>query len=180
MEQLHRVLPPFVVKTAGIREIFQAILPELAELEREARCAGQRFSVQTADSTGLRLWETELGLEHPEMLSPAARRVLVELALEQMQTCTPARLRSFLNRMLEGQVTLTEQIQQYQVLLEMRIEDFYVPRLRTVREALRRAVPAHLNCELEVSAELRSEERAHRVFGTGIRMEIHTAEEENR
>lgn len=177
MADILQTLPPFVGKTDGVGDILRAVNGELERLEQEARAASLRLSAGTADETGAALWENELGLGHPEQLSPAARRVLIRLALEQMETCTPARLKALLGQMLEGEVTLKESFSDYDLRLALHITDFYVPSLHAVEQALRRTVPAHLDCGLEFSAGLESTGGAKRVLSQSIRMTMVSREE---
>ena len=132
----------------------------------------------TADEKGLALWEEELGLEKREDLPPEGRRALVLAALDQMETCTPARLRAFVRRMLEGEVTLTEDFPNYALDLGVRVERFLVPSLRAVGAALRRSVPAHLDCRLAAETALNGQSGTSRVLHQSIHLAIFSEEEE--
>ena len=151
---------------------------ELEALEREARAAACRMAAGTADEKGLALWEEELGLEKREDLPPEGRRALVLAALDQMETCTPARLRAFVRRMLEGEVTLTEDFPNYALDIGVRVERFLVPSLRAVGAALRRSVPAHLDCRLAAQAALNGQSGTSRVLHQSIHLAIFSEEEE--
>lgn len=162
MADIKKTLPQSVGESRGIGEILDSCGTELDLLEQEARAACLRLAAATADSKGCALWERELGLEVREDLPLSARRVLIQVALEQMDTCTPEKLRAFVLRMLEGQV-----------------EKFLVPSLRYVEKALRRATPAHLDCVLSARADLNTDTRPRRALLQGIKLEIYTKEEES-
>ena len=162
MADIKKTLPQSVGESRGIGEILDSCGTELDLLEQEARAACLRLAAATADSKGCALWERELGLEVREDLPLSARRVLIQVALEQMDTCTPEKLRAFVLRMLEGQV-----------------EKFLGPSLRYVEKALRRATPAHLDCVLSARADLNTDTRPRRALLQGIKLEIYTKEEES-
>ena len=162
MADIKKTLPQSGGESRGIGEILDSCGTELDLLEQEARAACLRLAAATADSKGCALWERELGLEVREDLPLSARRVLIQVALEQMDTCTPEKLRAFVLRMLEGQV-----------------EKFLVPSLRYVEKALRRATPAHLDCVLSARADLNTDTRPRRALLQGIKLEIYTKEEES-
>ena len=100
MADVKGTLPPFVSRGRVMGALLDSAQGELEALEREARVAACRMAAGTADEKGLALWEEELGLEKREDLPPEGRRALVLAALDQMETCTPARLRACVRRML--------------------------------------------------------------------------------
>ena len=107
MADIKKTLPQSVGESRGIGEILDSCGTELDLLEQEARAACLRLAAATADSKGCALWERELGLEVREDLPLSARRVLIQVALEQMDTCTPEKLRAFNDyRMLAYAVVL--------------------------------------------------------------------------
>ncbi|MDD5908385.1 MAG: DUF2313 domain-containing protein [Clostridia bacterium] len=179
MADIKKTLPQSVGESRGIGEILDSCGTELELLEQEARAACLRLAAATADSKGCALWERELGLEVREDLPLSARRVLIQVALEQMDTCTPEKLRAFVLRMLEGQVELREDFEGYTVYLAAQVEKFLVPSLRYVEKALRRATPAHLDCVLSARADLNTDTRPRRALLQGIKLEIYTKEEES-
>ena len=124
MADIKKTLPQSVGESRGIGEILDSCGTELDLLEQEARAACLRLAAATADSKGCALWERELGLEVREDLPLSARRVLIQVALEQMDTCTPEKLRAFVLRMLEGQVELREDFEGYTVYLAAQVEKF--------------------------------------------------------
>ena len=179
MAYIKKTLPKSVGDSRGTGAILESCDAELDRLEEEARAACFRLAAATADAKGCAMWERELGLDIREDLPLSARRVLIQVALEQMDTCTPEKLRAFVLRMLEGEVTVTEEFAKYTVYLAARVEKFLVPSLRSVHRALRRAAPAHLDCILSASAELETQSAPQRALLQGIKLEIFTKEEEN-
>ena len=179
MADIKKTLPKSVGDSRGIVAILESCDAELDRLEEEARAACFRLAAATADAKGCAMWERELGLDIREDLPFSARRVLIQVALEQMDTCTPEKLRAFVLRMLEGEVTVTEEFAKYTVYLAARVEKFLVPSLRSVHRALRRAAPAHLDCILSASAELETQSAPKRALLQGMKLEIFTKEEEN-
>ena len=169
---------PLLEETARLDRVLDSAQGELEALEREARAAARRMAAGTADEKGLALWEEELGLEKREDLPPEGRRALVLAALDQMETCTPARLRAFVRRMLEGEVTLTEDFPNYALDIGVRVERFLVPSLRAVGAALRRSVPAHLDCRLAAETALNGQSGTSRVLHQSIHLAIFSEEEE--
>lgn len=178
MADVKGTLPPFVSRGRVMGALLDSAQGELEALEREARAAARRMAAGTADEKGLALWEEELGLEKREDLPPEGRRALVLAALDQMETCTPARLRAFVRRMLEGEVTLTEDFPNYALYLGVRVERFLVPSLRAVGAALRRSVPAHLDCRLAAETALNGQSGTSRVLHQSIHLAIFSEEEE--
>ena len=177
MADIKRTLPPGVGRTFGIGTILESIDGELNALEEEARAACGRLSVENADEAGAALWETELGLGHPEELSLQARTVLLRMALDERSTCTPERLTQDLSQMLEGEITVTEDFSNYALQVYAQITNFTVPSMGAVERALRKLAPAHLNCTLHASASLTGNEAPGRLINAGIRMKIYTTEE---
>ena len=115
MADIKKTLPDSVGGSRGIGTILESCDSELDRLEKEARAACFRLAAATADAKGCAMWERELGLDIREDLPLSARRVLIQVALEQMDTCTPEKLRALVLRMLEGEVTVTEEYAQYTV-----------------------------------------------------------------
>ena len=179
MADIKKTLPESVGDSRGIGTILESCDSELERLEEEARAACFRLAAATADAKGCALWERELGLDLREDLPLSARRVLIQVALEQMDTCTPEKLRALVLRMLEGEVTITEEYARYTVYLAARVEKFLVPSLRSVHRALRRATPAHLDCVLSANAEIETDPTPRRALLQGMKLEIFTKEEEN-
>lgn len=178
MADIKKTLPPSVGESRGISTILDSCDAQLDRLEEEARAACLRLAAGTADAAGCTLWEKELGLDIREDLPLSGRRVLIQVALEQMDTCTPEKLRAFVLRMLEGQVTLTEDFARYRVELAAQVERFLVPSLRSVHRALRRAAPAHLDCVLKAEAQAESVPAPRRALIQGMKLEIYTKEDE--
>ncbi len=176
MADVKKTLPPSVGEMRGIGNILDSCDSELDRLEEEARAACFRLAAATADSKGCVLWERELGLDVREDLPLSARRVLIQVALEEMDTCTPEKLRAFVLRMLEGELTIREEFEQYKVYLAAKVEHFLVPSLRSVHRALRRAAPAHLDCVLSATADAMTDARPRRALQQGMHMEIYTKE----
>ncbi len=177
MADVKKTLPASVGSSRGIGAILDSCDRELDRLEEEARAACFRLAAATADAKGCALWERELGLDIREDLPLSARRVLIQVALEQMDTCTPEKLRAFVLRMLEGELTVTEEFDRYKVYLAAKVEHFLVPSLRSVHRALRRAAPAHLDCVLSAQAEAQTDTAPRRALIQGIKLEIYTKEE---
>lgn len=178
MADIKKTLPPSVGESRGVGAILDSCDAQLDILEEEARAACLRLAAGTADAAGCALWEKELGLDIREDLPLSGRRVLIQVALEQMDTCTPEKLRAFVLRMLEGQVTLTEDFARYRVEIAARVERFLVPSLRSVHRALRRAAPAHLDCVLKAEAQAESVPEPRRGLIQGMKLEIYTKEDE--
>lgn len=179
MADIKKTLPQSVGSSRGVGTILESCDRELDRLEEEARAACFRLAASTADAKGCAMWERELGLDIREDLSLSARRILIQVALEQMDTCTPEKLRAFVLRMLEGEVRVSEEYSQYTVYLAAKVEKFLVPSLRSVHRALRRTVPAHLDCVLSASTELDTDPSPRRALLQGMKLEIFTKEEEN-
>lgn len=177
MADVKKTLPPSVAASRGVSAILDSCDSELDLLEQEARAACRRLAAATADARGLALWERELGLDIREDLTPEARYTLVRLALEQMDTCTPEKLKGLVGRMAEGEVELTEHFSAYQLILQLRPTHFLVPSLRAIGQALSRTVPAHLDLQLSARVELDNHEPARRVLLPGMSLEIYTEEE---
>lgn len=178
MADIKKTLPPGVGASRGIGAVLDSCGGELERLEEEARAACLRLAAGTADAAGCALWERELGLDIREDLPLSGRRVLIQVALEQMDTCTPEKLRAFVLRMLEGQVTLKEDPARYRVEIAAQVERFLVPSLRSVHRALRRATPAHLDCVLKAEAQAESLSTPRRALIQGMKLEIYTKEDE--
>lgn len=178
MADIKKTLPPSVGKMNVIGPILETIDPELDRVERETRSACQRLAVDTCDEKGAELWEKETGIEVRDGLPLAMRKTLIRLALRKRETCTPERLKAFLNQMLAGPVELTELFSDYALMLRVRITDFLVPSLTTVLRELRGRIPAHLDFSLEASAELQGAEGSLRMLHQGIRIRIAATEEE--
>lgn len=177
MADLKKTLPPSVGNCTGIGGILDSCDRELDKLEQEARTASERLAASTADAAGCTLWERELGLTVREDLPLEARRTLIRIALEQMEILTPQKLQQLLERLLEGNITVTEQFSQYTVALAVQVRRFLVPSIRQVEQALRRALPAHLDYTLTVKADLETGEQSDRVLFSGMKLEIYTEEE---
>ncbi len=177
MADLKKTLPPSVGKSAGIGDLLDSCDLELDRLEQEARTASERLAAGTADEAGCALWEQELGLDVREDLPLEARRTLIRIALEQMDILTPKKLRELLARMLEGEVTMEERFADYKVALAVHVSRFLVPSMRQAEQALRRALPAHLDCELAAKAEMETDKQSRRALFSGMKLEIYTEEE---
>lgn len=179
MADLKKTLPPFVGKTRGIGEILDTIQPEVDAFEREARQDCLRLSVETADEKGLRLWEQELGLENGSDLGVDARRALVRLALEQMETCTPKRLCAMLERLTGGKAELREAFDTYTVYMHLKSTHAPNTLLSQAQTVLRRAAPAHLLCLLEAEVSADSRKWGRRALFQGMALNIYTTKEES-
>ena len=177
MANLKKTLPPSVGESAGIGEILDSCDKELDRLEQEARAASQRLAAGTADEAGCALWERELGLDVREDLPLEARRTLIRIALEQMDILTPKKLRELLARLLEGEITLGERFADYTVALAVQVSRFLVPSMRQAEQALRRALPAHLDYTLSAQAEMETDKQPRRALFSGMKLEIYTEEE---
>lgn len=177
MADVKKTLPPSVGASQGIGAILDSCDSELDRLEQEARAASLRLAAGTADEEGCELWERELGLDVRKDLPLEARRTLIRIALEQMDTCTPAKLLELLGRMLEGEATLTEEFDAYTVRLAVQVSRFLVPSLRQVEQTLRKALPAHLDYALSASTQLETESPPKRALFSGMTLEIYTEEE---
>ena len=130
MSDVKKTLPPSVGKSRGIGDILDSCGSELERVEQEARAACLRLAAGTADIHGVELWEKELGLDVRADLPLEARRTLIRIALEQMDTCTPEKLKVMLNQMLEGKAVLTERFAEYGVDLWVDVERFLLPSMR--------------------------------------------------
>ena len=86
MADIKKTLPKSVGDSRGIGAIQESCDAELDRLEEEARAACFRLAAATADAKGCAMWERELGLDIREDLPLGARRVLIQVALEQMDT----------------------------------------------------------------------------------------------
>ena len=179
MADIKKTLPDSGGSSRGVGAILESCDSELDRLEEEARAACFRLAAATADAKGCAMWERELGLDIREDLPLSARRVLIQVALEQMDTCTPDKLRALVLRMLEGEVTVSEDFARYTVYMAASVEKFLVPSLRSVHRALRRATPAHLDCVLSASTEVATDPTPRRALVQGMKLEIFTKEEEN-
>lgn len=177
MGRLKQTLPPSVGGSRGVEAILDSCQQELDVLEQQARAASHRLAAATADEKGVALWEKELGLAVREDLSLEARRNIIRIALEQMETCTPQRLLALVGRMLEGECTLEEQFGNYRLLLSARVSRFLVPSLHQVEQALRMAIPAHLDFQLTATGWGEGELTAGRALVSGMKLEIRTEEE---
>lgn len=180
MADLKKTLPPFVGKTRGIGEILTALEPEVEAVEQEARQTCLRLAAETADEEGLRLWEQELGLEDGSTLDGEARRELIRLALEQLETCTPRRLCAMLERLGGGEAALQEDFSTYTVHMKLRGSSVPPTRLSTLQTVLRRAAPAHLLCLLETELAAMTRQQGRRALIQGVALEIHTTKEERK
>lgn len=177
MTSLKKTLPPSTAEAQGIGSILDSCGSELEELEQEARAACMRLAAGTADEAGCALWERELGLESRADLPLEARRVLIRIALDGRNTCTPQRMRELLRRMLGGEATLTERFSEYRLELTAQAGHFSVPSLLQVKRTLRAAVPAHLAVDLQVAAEVPTRDACRRVQLPGLMLDITTEEE---
>ena len=177
MADLKKTLPPSVGQSHGIGQMLDSCDKELDRLEQEARTASERLAAGTADEVGCALWERELGLSVREDLPLEARRTLIRIALEQMDILTPRKLRELVERMLEGQITIEERFADYAVALAVQVSRFLVPSMRQAEQALRRALPAHLDYTLAATADMETDKQSHRALFSGIKLEIYTEEE---
>jgi len=177
MSDVKKTLPPSVGASRGIGDILDSCGSELEQMEQEARAACRRLAAGTADAEGIRLWEQELGLDVRADLPLEARRTLILIALEQMDTCTPEKLKAMLAQMIEGKVSLTEHFARYGVELWVEAERFLLPSMRQVENALRRAMPAHLDLHLAVVGQGQNVNKLQRVLVPGMRITIYTEEE---
>lgn len=178
MADLKKTLPPFVGRTRGVGEILSALQPELQSMEREARAVCRRLAIGTADETGMRLWERELGTENGGGLSLDARRVLTLLTLAQMETCTPRRLCALLEQLTRGSAAIREDYSRQTLQLEIQGSQMLPSRLSLVEKAIQKAAPAHLRCLLQARLRAETELRGRRVWIQGAALEIHTTKEE--
>lgn len=177
MSDIKKTLPPSVGASRGIGDILNSCGMELDRMEQEARAACCRLAASTADNRGIELWEKELGLDVRSDLPLAARRTLVRIALEQMDTCTPEKLKAILAQMLEGRAVLTERFDQYGVDIWVEVERFLLPSMRQAENALRRAMPAHLDLHLTAVAQGTTSNKLQRVLIPGMKLTIYTEEE---
>jgi len=177
MSDVKKTLPPSVGASRGIGDILDSCGSELERVEQEARAACHRLAAGTADHKGAELWEQELGLDVRSDLPLEARRTLIRIALEQMDTCTPEKLKAMLAQMIEGRILLTERFAEYGVDLWVEVEKFLLPSMRQVENALRRAMPAHLDLHLAVVGQGQNVNKLQRVLVPGMRITIYTEEE---
>ena len=177
MSDVKKTLPPSVGKSRGIGDILDSCGSELERVEQEARAACLRLAAGTADIHGVEMWEKELGLDVRADLPLEARRTLIRIALEQMDTCTPEKLKVMLNQMLEGKAVLTERFAEYGVDLWLDVERFLLPSMRQVEHALRRAMPAHLDLHLTAVGRGGNANKLQRVLIPGMKLTIYTEEE---
>ena len=178
MADIRKTLPPSVGKTNVINELLEAVQPEAEALEREMRAACQRLSVEHCDARGAALWENETGILNREGLPLEMRKTLIRLALEGRETCTPQRLKTYLERMLEGEAEIREDFAGYALALRARTDQIRVPSMSTAIQALRERIPAHLAFTLAVEASMNGLEGSCRLMHQAIRMRI-AAKEEN-
>ncbi len=174
MNRLQKTLPPSTAASQGIAPILESCGQALEKIEQEARAACVRLAAGAADEAGTALWEQELGLEAREDLPLEARRALILVALEQMETCTPQRLLDLLGRLLEGTGQLREDFSRYHLELIVQVTRFLVPSMRLVKKALGKAIPAHLELSLTAQAQLETQAQAQRGMVQGIHLEIDT------
>ena len=177
MRNIKKTLPPSVGGSQGIDTILDSCGSELERLEQEARAACLRLAAGTADLRGVELWEKELGLDVRTDLPLEARRTMIRIALEQMVTCTPEKLKILLGQMLEGEIILNERFEQYGVDLWVEVSRFLLPSMRQVESALRRAMPAHLDLHLAAAGTGETVNRLQRVLIPGMKLIIYTEEE---
>lgn len=177
MSDVKKTLPPSVGANRGISDILDSCGSQLELLEQQARAACLRLAVSTADERGMELWERELGLDVRSDIPLEARRTLLRIALEQMDTCTPEKLKTMLGQMLEGEFTLTERFSEYGVDLWVEVSRFLLPSMRQVENALRRAMPAHLDLHLTAVGRGEVSNNIQRVLIPGMKVTIYTEEE---
>ena len=177
MAELKKTLPPSVGESQGIGAILDSCDMELDQLEQAARTASQRLAASTADEVGCALWERELGLDVREDLPLEARRTLIRIALEQMDILTPKKLREMMERLLEGEITVEERFADYKLALAAQVSRFLVPSMRQAEQAIRRALPAHLDYSLAAKADAETDKQPKRALFSGLKLEIYTEEE---
>lgn len=177
MADLKKTLPPSVGRGYGISPILDSCDKEIDRLEQAARAACERLAASTADQAGCALWERELGLDVREDLPLEARRTLIRIALEQMDILTPRKLRELVERLLEGKITIEERFADYTVALAVQASRFLVPSMRQAEQALRRALPAHLDCTLAARADLETGQPPRRALFSGIKLDFYSKEE---
>ena len=112
-----------------------------------------------------------------EDLPLEARRTLIRIALEQMDILTPQKLREMMERLLEGEITVEERFSDYKVELAAQVSRFLVPSMRQAVQALRRALPAHLDYSLAARADVETDKQPQRALFSGLKLEIYTEEE---
>ena len=177
MADVKKTLPSSVGQSRGIGQILDSCDKELDRLEDAARTACQRLAAGTADEAGCALWERELGLDVRDDLPLEARRTLIRIALEQMDILTPKKLREMMERLLEGEITVEERFSDYKVELAAQVSRFMVPSMRQAEQALRRALPAHLDYSLAARADVETDKQPQRALFSGLKLEIYTEEE---
>lgn len=171
MSAIRETLPPFAADLLG--PLLDAAGSELDLLESETQALCRRAAASTADGRGLTRWERELGLPARADLSTETRRAEVLAALDFFTVCTPDKIRRMLARLTGGSAALTEDFSAGAVRCAVTVADGIPADLRGVQTALRRAVPAHLDCALSAAAALSGSGGGARCLWGGMRLLIH-------
>lgn len=145
MDKLFAALPAYYRSCGQISEILRVLQEELVQLEAWAQLTAARVTVSTADSQGLALWESDLGLRHRSELPLPARRGLILGALDCGTPGTPEKLTRLFAGLTGGTVECTETPAaasvEFWVTAPGGGADFY-----SCEQAVRKALPAHLAC----------------------------------
>ncbi len=106
-----------------------------------------QFYVDTADESGIEMWEQELGITPAESASLELRKAQVKARLQRPAIMTPQRIESIVNLFVEGGAAhIVEAEGRYHFSIEIPFGKLKWP--REARQALEEAKPAHLGYDI--------------------------------
>lgn len=160
---LKSLLPGFVARLSGVRQLLDAIGAETSALDNEARAQSMQLAASTADRR-LDLWERELGLPSRADLAANDRRALVLAALGLFGPCTKEGLSDMFARMTGGRVEYNESPGEYSLAMWAGTPGHVVADLPAVARAISRAAPAHIKCCVAATGDMASAPGAPRAL----------------
>lgn len=149
MAEIKQYVPPVVRNHCQLKELYEAVQPELDALREHISDTLMQCFAQSA-SYGLPCWEAEFGLPTNENLSDEERRRFLFEKQNRKVLATPQYLRDSLENLTGGTAEITECISDY--LIEIKLEaDGLLGKLKRLEMMLYELVPAHLGRSAEVT-----------------------------
>ncbi len=136
-------LPLFYSNSDEVKELQTALSNEGTTLESEIKSLKEQEFVDTA-TWGLTYWEKLLGLHTDTTQINEVRRSRIKTYLRNNGTCTKIKLNNICKSYINGEVDIIEDNANFKLTVKFVGENGVPAKIDYLRNALREAIPAHL------------------------------------
>ncbi len=140
---LIKYLPHFYGNSEEVKELQEALSDEGTIIENEINSIKNQVFVDSA-TWGLTYWEKLLGLHTDTTQTNEVRRSRIKTYLRNNGTCTKVKLKNICHSYVNGEVEIIEDNANYKLTVKFVGENGVPANIDYLRNALREAIPAHL------------------------------------